>query len=149
MPAQCGALFQQLSFILPEILSIFFHIYKSAQHSSCMTRLFFINILSTTEDSRTDHALQRKEELTLQYWRVLIIWVFLLCTSAHFYNSKSRLGQRAGRRSGAPSSLPHQSHTSDTAGVLSFVVKNIVNTNDHWKKSNICPQKLHTSGRAP
>ena len=73
MPAQCGALVQQLSFILPEILSIFFHIYKSAQHSSCMTRLFFINILSTTEDSRTDHALQRKEELTLQYWRVLII----------------------------------------------------------------------------
>ena len=77
------------------------------------------------------------------------IWVLFLCTCAHFYISKSRLGQRAGRRSGAPSSLPHQSHTSDTAGVLSFVVKNIVNTNDHWKKSNICPQKLHTSGRAP
>ena len=74
MLVQCGALLQQLSFILPENLSILLFFYKSAQHSSCMTKLFFIHITSLDHNRRFQdrHALQRKEELTLLCWRVLI-----------------------------------------------------------------------------
>ena len=53
---------------------LFFFIYKSVQRSSCMTKLFFIQITSLDHNRRFQdrHALQRKEELTLLYWRVLI-----------------------------------------------------------------------------
>ena len=74
MLVQCGALVEQVSFILPENLFYFFYIYKSVQRSSCMTKLFFIHIISLDHNRRFQdrHALHRKEELTLLYWRVLI-----------------------------------------------------------------------------
>ena len=146
---QCGALVEQVRFILPEDLFYFFCI-KCATQQLHDKAFLYTNHKSWSQQKIPGQAcLATEGGVNASVLASAYIWVLFLCTCAHFYISKSRLGQRASRRSGAPSSLPHQSHTSDTAGVLSFVVKNIVNTNDHWNVSNICPQKLHTSGRAP
>ena len=101
---QCGALVEQVRFILPENLFYFFFIYKSVQRSSCMTKLFFIHIISLDHNRRFQdrHALHRKEELTLLYWRVLI---YECCSYARVHISISARVDLGSRRVDDPAHL--------------------------------------------